>query len=579
MDEIDEFSEHREARMPGQRLGEWVRENRIIILYGLMLLAVLFARDLWAPDEPDFAQCVREMRERGSWLLPYLNGLPYSEKPILFYWMMKFSAVTGDLFTGGVGFTHGVAAWALRIPSAVGSLAFLFAFRKWAKRFLQSDVADLATLILCATPLWFWQSQFIQIDLVLSAMLAWSWLCWLAGYLLLRGHAEGSKDEHLGWFRASYIWLGLAVLAKGPLAMVLSVLLLLAFLAWQKDLKALKEISLAKGIGIGMLVVLPWFAFATWKGGSDYAYELLILPNLERATQAWDHIQPWWKYGKYLLGDFYPWVLLLPSLAFFLRGSRAHRAPIVRFLLLAFLVPLLFLSWSLSKQGKYLLMVYPFLSLLLAGMLQPIRVEGVSASRIRRIGGILAIGLWLPALALTAIGFFHAGGTSLQGQVAPFLGPLRFCAGVLLLGAISVTTRSLLGQGEFLVRETAATICALFLLGGTWGFHRLDPVKNYRRWTAEAEPLLRGRQVYFWQTIRSGAMVYTDHRMPELRSFDELEGRLGLDDRLVSMDREWDQDAWGMNPERRRGFEVILRVPTGENEILLIRKRNAEVHP
>ena len=70
MDEFDEFSEHREARMPGQRLGEWVRENRIVILYGLMLIAVLFSRDLWAPDEPDFAQCVREMRERGSWLLP-----------------------------------------------------------------------------------------------------------------------------------------------------------------------------------------------------------------------------------------------------------------------------------------------------------------------------------------------------------------------------------------------------------------------------------------------------------------------------------------------------------------------------
>ncbi len=576
MDEVDEFSEHRETRIPGQRLGEWVRKHRIVILYGILLVAVMFSRDLWAPDEPDFAQCVREMRERGSWLLPYLNGLPYSEKPILFYWMMKLSVVTGDLFTGGAGFTHGVAAWALRIPSVVGSITFLLAFRNWAKRFLQGDVADLATLILCASPLWFWQSQFIQIDLVFSAMLAWSWLCWLAGYLLLRGHAEGSEGVHRGSFRASYVWLGLAILTKGPLALVLTVLLLLAFLAWQRDLKALKEMFLLKGFVIVFLVVVPWFTLAAWKGGRDYAYELLILQNLERATRAWDHIQPWWKYGKYLLGDFYPWVLLLPALAFFLRGSGAHRSPIVRFLVLAFLVPLLFLSWSISKQGKYMLMVYPFLALLLAGMLQPIRVEGVGISRIRRIGGILALGLWLPALALTAIGFFDAGGNSLREQATPFLGPLRICAGVLLLGGISVMTRSLLGQGEFLVRETAASLCVFFLVGGTWGFHQLDPVKNYRRWTAEVEPLIRGHQVYFWQTIRSGAMVYTDNRMPELRSFDELVRRLGPDDRLVSMDREWEQDSWGMNPERRRGFEVILRVPAGGNEILLIRKRRTE---
>jgi 4-amino-4-deoxy-L-arabinose transferase-like glycosyltransferase len=542
-------------------------------------MAVMFSRDLWAPDEPDFAQCVREMRERGSWLLPYLNGLPYSEKPILFYWMMKLSAVIGDHLTGGAGFTHGVAAWALRIPSVMGSLVFLFAFRKWAKRFLQHDVADIATLILCSTPLWFWQSQFIQIDLIFSAMLAWSWLCWQAGYLLLRGYSAGSKDEHRGRFHAAYLWLGLATLAKGPLAIVLSVPLLLIFLAWQNDLKALKTISLSKGIAMVLLVVLPWFGLAAWRGGSDFAYELLILQNLERATQAWDHLQPWWKYGQYLLGDFFPWVLLLPSLALFLRRSGIHRTPAIRFFMLAFLVPLLFLSWSQSKQGKYLLVAYPFLSLLLAQMLQSLCTEGSALSRMRRIGGILALGLWLPALTLVAVGFFHAGGSNLQVQVLPILGALRLCGGVLLLGAISVTSRALLGQGTCLVRDTAATLGLLFFLGGTWGFYRLDPVKNYHRWTAEATPLLNGRRVYFWQTVRSGAMVYTDHLMPELRTFEELEGVLGPNDRLVSMDREWGQDAWGMNPERRRKFEVILRVPIGDREILLIRKQSTQLHP
>ncbi len=578
MDEFDEFSEHREPVLPGQRLGAWVREHRIVILYGLLLIAVMFARDLWAPDEPDFAQCVREMRERGSWLLPYLNGQPYSEKPILFYWMMKASAVVGDALTGGAGFTHGVAAWALRIPSVAGSIAFLWAFRNWAKRFLQPDVANLATQILCATPIWFWQSQFIQIDLVFGAMLAWAWLCWLGGYLLLRGSAAGTKNEHWQQFRSSYIWLGLAFLAKGPLAVVLSVLLLAAFLISQKDLKALKESSTLKGVGIVMLVVIPWYALACWKGGHDYAYELIVFQNFKRATHAWDHIQPWWRYGEYMLSDFFPWVLLLPALALFMRGSSAHKAPIVRFLILAFVVPLLFLSWSQSKQGKYLLMVYPFLALLLAGMLQPIYVEGVSASRIRRLGGILAAGLWLPALALLAVSFFHAGGAKIQAQVMPVLGPLRLGGIVLALGALSVTVRSLLCEGEFLVRETAASLFALFLIGGTWGFHRLDASKNFYPWTKAVSPLIEGRRVYFWQTIRSGVMIYTDHQMPEVRSFDELSKMLGPEDRLVSMDREWSQDAWGMTASRRKQFEVILRVPSGGGEILLIR-RTAEVLP
>ena len=56
----------------------WIHKHRVVLLYAVLMLAVLPMRDLWAPDEPDFAQCVKEMRERGSWLLPYLNGVPYS---------------------------------------------------------------------------------------------------------------------------------------------------------------------------------------------------------------------------------------------------------------------------------------------------------------------------------------------------------------------------------------------------------------------------------------------------------------------------------------------------------------------
>ena len=81
--------------------------------------------------------------------------------------------------------------------------------------------------------------------------------------------------------------------------------------------------------------------------------------------------------------------------------------------------------------------------------------------------------------------------------------------------------------------------------------------------------------MYFWQTIRSGVMVYTDHQMPELHSREELERALGPEDRLVAMDREWSTDAWGMDPAARAGFDVLLRVPVGGGEALLLRRRPA----
>ena len=544
----------------------WLRDNRVALLFALLILLLVPMRGLWSPDEPDFAQCVREMRERGSWLLPYLNGQPYGEKPILFYWLMKVCALTLDRLTLGHGFVHGIAAYALRLPSALASITFMFGFRAWARRFLHAELATLAAMILATTPIWVWQSQAIQIDILFAALLAWSWLSWLGGYLLLREHAQGCRPgEHRLWFLGAYLALGLAFLAKGPLALVLSVALVAAFLGWQRDFKALKGSGLGLGLLLLAVLILPWYLAAALKGGPGYAFNLLVHQNLERALSAWDHLQPPWKYLEYLAGDCFPWSLLLPALVWFLYRGGVHRSVPARFLMLTVLV----LSLSQSKQGKYILMIYPGLSLLLAALLQPLTVEAVGVIRTRRLGGLLALGLALPGLALLAVTVLHAGGPSLQAELPPFLGPLRLVCGLFLLGALGVATRAWAGEGRFLVRETALTLGLAFLVVGTWGFRILDPVKNYRRWSSLAEPLLQGRQVYFWQTIRSGAMVYTSHRMPELRTLAELDSRLRAEDRLVAMAQDWRP----LPGQIRSRFEVILRVAVGGDDILLLGKR------
>lgn len=569
----DDLHDSGEAgQLPGQRAGLWAREHAALLLFALLLGVVTPLRDLWAPDEPDFAQCVKEMQLRGTWLVPWLNGELYTEKPILFYWAMRASNGFMDWLTGGLGFSHGLAAWALRLPSVVASVGFLYAFQRWATRFLQGGVAKLAVLILATSPLWFWQSQFIQIDLLFSVLLAWAWLCWITGYLLRRDLKPALRPgEGDRWFLKAYAFLGLAFLAKGPLAAVLSLLVLLAFLAWQRDLRMLREMRLGTGLLVLVAVVAPWYLAASLRGGKTYAYALIIHQNFERATRAWDHIQPWWRYLEYLLADFFPWVLLLPALGFFLKGSGALRNVTARFLVVAVAVPFLFLSWAQSKQGKYLLPSYPFLALLLATMLQPLAVEGVSAARIRRLGGVLTAGLGLLALPLLAVGF-GAGGADLQAQVAPFRGLALTLGGLAAAGFLSLLGRSLSGGGRHLVPETALTLGLIYLVGGTWGFRKVDPLKNFFGWSREVEPLIRGRRVVYWQTLRSGALVYTDHLMPEVRRVEGLEA-LGPEDRIVSMRREWEQDLGGMTPERRAGFEILLARPSGSGELLLLKRK------
>ncbi|HJV49574.1 MAG TPA: hypothetical protein VJ549_09900, partial [Geothrix sp.] len=298
-----------------------------------------------------------------------------------------------------------------------------------------------------------------------------------------------------------------------------------------------------------------------------------IVQNFSRATHAWDHIQPWWRYFEYILGDFWPWVLFLPALGLHLFRSRTRLTSLQRFQILAFLVPFLFLSWSQSKQGKYLLMSYPFLALLMPDLLLDGDETRHPRLQKRWMGWLLGGALWVLAGALAALAFTGAGGRKLHTEILPFLGPLRAGALIALAGATLVTWRARLRALRPMIRDAALTLGALYLVVGAWGFRRLDDAKEYRRWTAAVSPQIQGRRVFFWQTIRSGAMVYTDHLMPELRSRAELEATLGTEDRLVSTDREWNQDAWGMDAEVRSRFEVLLRVQTGGGELLLIRKR------
>ena len=301
----------------------WIRANRVPLLFALVMLLMVPMRDLWAPDEPDFAQCVREMRERGSWLLPYLNGQPYSEKPILFYWLMKGSAIGFDRLTGGAGFVNGISAWALRLPSALAASPSCSASAPGRPGSWSATWPSWRPWSWPRVSIWVWQAQAIQIDMVFAALLAGSWLAWLGGYLLLRG-PPGRPLEERRFFLGSYAALALAFLAKGPLALALTGPLWLAFLAWQRDLGAL-GVRAGQGLLLGAAHHPALVRGRGRRGGPAYAYEMVVHQNLERALHAWDHIQPPWKYVEYLAGDFFPWTLLLPALALFLR--RVRRAP------------------------------------------------------------------------------------------------------------------------------------------------------------------------------------------------------------------------------------------------------------
>lgn len=546
-------------------ISQTANRNKTILILFAFLFTLICIRGYWTPDEPDFAQCVKEMRLRGAWLFPWLNGEIYTEKPILFYWIMKTFSIVGEYLSFGAGFDRGIAPWALRLPSVLSSVGFLVLLHVWARRFLDEGIANLAMLVLATTPIWLWQSQFIQIDMLFSVLVAGSWICWISGYSILRGQAiPQTPSEARRWFLAAYALLGLAVLTKGPLALVLSAGVVGTFLTARKDWQVLRGVHPLSGLLVFCAIVLPWYFAAGWKGGASYVYAMVIHQNFERALEAWDHIQPWWRYFSYLAADFFPWCLLLPFAAVAAFREWRRLGPAKQFAVIAWAVPFLLLSVSKSKQGKYLLMAYPFLALTVV-----FGLKGLAEVALRRIRTLLALAFSVPGAALLLVGLAHMGGRKLQLQLLPYLGPVRLLGLVLLGGGIWLWMRR--GKADFpsLVGETAGILALAFLLALPWTYLKLDPVKSYREWARHSEPYLEGRRAFFWGDIRSGAMIYSDHYLPVLATPTQLKD-LQPGDRLVATRRRWKTGIHGLDESTLKGFRVVYEQPQGGDGLMIL---------
>lgn len=543
----------------------WILDHRLELVFLILLMLLSSLRGYWAPDEPDFAQCVKEMRQGGHWLFPYLNGAIYTEKPILFYWLMKASAVAGHYLSGGMGFARGIAPWALRIPSILSAFGLILGTKWWARRFLAAKAPNMSGLILATTPIWIWQGQFIQIDMVFSALLAWSWMSWYSGYSIQKGLVEAKRgDEARRWFLGCFATLGLATLAKGPLAIVLSVAVMLTFLWWQDDWKAIRQGWMVVGLFVSLGIVLPWYLAVGFKGGAHYIYLMVFHQNIERAINAWDHVQPWWRYCSYLAADFFPWSLFVPVALISAYRHRSSLSAPSRFVLVSSLIPILLLSFSKSKQGKYILMVYPFLALLIASEFE--RVSNRTIAFLRQVMGSSYLVL---GLALLLVGFTHLGGSKLHTQVRLFLGPLRLSAVILLLGGCWLWAQKAEGMPRRLMTRTAMPLAALFLLVIPWSMAILDPVKDYKSWARATEPMLAHRQVYFWGDIRSGAMIYSDRLMPVLTTPADLQ-KLGPEDRLIVTGRRWRAGTDGLDADTMGRFTLVYHHQQGGDGLQIL---------
>ena len=377
----------------------------LIVAWAALCLPNLGAPSLWDIDEGNNSEAAREMWRSGNWIVPTCNYRLRTDKPALLYWLQ---AAGYSLF--------GPGEFTARLPSALAALAAILAVYELGRRLFNAAAGLLAGLLLGAAVLFCVAAHFANPDSLLNA-------CSLFALLFFWCDYAAGRD---GWSPWSAAAAGLAVLAKGPVGLVLPATAAFLFLLWRGELRRLWSRRLWTGLLVFLAVAAPWYGWVAADTKGVWTKGFFLDHNVGRFTGMMEnHGGPFLYYLGVLIAGCAPWCVFFSLTAWYAArqawpgknpspGAGPGDRPAVQFLICWIAVYFVFFSLSATKLPNYILPLYPAVALLTARFLDRWR-----HGEVRPPAWLVASNLALMAL----IGVGVAAGLLAAGGVLPVPAP------------------------------------------------------------------------------------------------------------------------------------------------------------
>ena len=365
-------------RQPHLARAPTLRPWTLVGLWALFTIVALWARPLVPVDETRYATVAWEMWVRSDWLLPHLNGTPYSDKPPVLFWLVNLAWALA-----------GPSDWAARSVGAAATLLDLWLLHR-LERLLWPEVSRRSAL----SPWLFFGcffivsfSTFLMFDMVLTASIL----------LALIGLVGAARDGGFAHWLLYAIGIGIGGLTKGPV--IVMYLLPVALLGpWWVAIRP--DVGWGRWYGslvlamlAGVALTLCWAIPAGRRGGAGYNEMILWGQTAGRLADSFQHARPYWWYLPLLPAILLPWSAW-PPIWRALAAIRKDFGAAERFCIAWFLPGLLGFSAISGKQAHYLIPLLPALALLASRALQ--RLPEQTAGR-GSLATVLAPGLFLSA--------------------------------------------------------------------------------------------------------------------------------------------------------------------------------------
>lgn len=329
----------------------------LTLLIGVYFFIGLGSRPLFVPDEGRYAEIAREMIANHDYITPYLNGIKYFEKPVLFYWLGVAAIKTG-----------GLNLWSLRSINALLALAGCILTYLTGRILFNRGTGLLAAVILATSSLFYVMTHMISLDLPVTVFLSAT----LYAFIL----AARTNTDHLfrRYLYASAMAAALAVLTKGLIGIVFPAMIIGAWIIVTQQWRLLTRLPFIRCLLIFFLIAAPWHLLVGYRNPEFFYFYFIEQHFLRYATMDIGHYQPVWFFIPTLIIGFFPWIVFLPQTLTATCWPAIRRSmktmQVEHFFLLWAMLVFLFFSFSKSKLIPYILPVFPPLAILTAHYLQ-----------------------------------------------------------------------------------------------------------------------------------------------------------------------------------------------------------------
>lgn len=321
------------------------------LFLGFICYLIFFHRlghyPLWDPDEGRIGVIAKEMVASGNWLTLTQNGAAYYDKPVPYFWLVAL----------GLEFL-GLSELAVRLPSAVAATLTVAAVFLWGSRSGGTMRGLWAVMILATSMEFIFLGRLGRMDMVFAffftaALLSFLW--W--------------REQGRGAIWLFYLFVGLASLAKGPVGVLLPLLIVGITVAIERRWHLFREMRLPEGAGVALLVSGPWYLMAALRD-PEYIRTFLWDHNVLRfftLEKGINHAEPVYFFILVLIGGFLPWSLFLPPALHSFWERRGDDGREERLFLMVWAATVFFFfSLARNKLGTYILPLFPALALLSA---------------------------------------------------------------------------------------------------------------------------------------------------------------------------------------------------------------------